>query len=109
VECCARSIAGSVDPLWSISVEEQFYIVIPVLAAFAGRRAVAIVSYLHLALAYVTVLLYALHPTSGDNGEWTNSFVQFQFFSAGTLIGRYPGGTRPLDLFWSAVGRPRCP
>jgi hypothetical protein len=60
--------------------------VIPVLAAFAGRRAVAIVSYFLLALAYVTVLLYALHPTSGDNGEWTNSFVQFQFFSAGTLI-----------------------
>jgi peptidoglycan/LPS O-acetylase OafA/YrhL len=79
-------IAGSVDPLWSISVEEQFYIVIPVLAAFAGRRAVAIVSYLLLALSYVIVLLYGLHPTSGDNGEWTNSFVQFQFFCAGTLI-----------------------
>jgi peptidoglycan/LPS O-acetylase OafA/YrhL len=79
-------IAGSVDPLWSISVEEQFYIVVPVIAAFAGRRALAIVSYLLLALAYVTVLLYALHPTSGDNGEWTNSFVQFQFFCAGTLI-----------------------
>ena len=79
-------IAGAVDPLWSISVEEQFYIVIPVLAAFAGRRAVAVVSWVLLAVAYVTVLLYALHPTVGDNGEWTNSFVQFQFFSAGTLI-----------------------
>ncbi len=79
-------IAGSVDPLWSISVEEQFYIAIPVLAAFAGRRAVAIVSCVLLAVAYSTVLLYALHPTTGDNGEWTNSFVQFQFFSAGTLL-----------------------
>ncbi len=68
-------IAGAVDPLWSISVEEQFYIVIPVLAAFAGRRAVAIVSCVLLGIAYVTVLLYALHPTVGDNGEWTNSFV----------------------------------
>ncbi len=36
-------IAGSVDPLWSISVEEQFYIAIPLLAARAGRRAVAMV------------------------------------------------------------------
>lgn len=79
-------IAGAVDPLWSISVEEQFYIAIPLLAAFAGRRAVAVVSWVLLAIAYVTVLLYALHPTTGDNGEWTNSFVQFQFFSAGTLI-----------------------
>ncbi|MCU1223032.1 MAG: hypothetical protein JWQ42_1125 [Edaphobacter sp.] len=32
------------------------------------------------------MLLYAFDPTSGDNGEWTNSFVQFQFFCAGTLI-----------------------
>src|SRR5580698_2798454 len=72
-------IAGSVDPLWSISVEEQFYIVIPLLAAFAGRRALHIASYLLLGIAYVTVLWYALHPVSGDNGEWTNSFLQFQF------------------------------
>ncbi len=79
-------IAGSVDPLWSISVEEQFYIAIPLLAAFAGRRAVVIASWILLAVAYVTVVLYALDPTPGDKGEWTNSFVQFQFFSAGTLL-----------------------
>jgi len=79
-------IAGAVDPLWSISVEEQFYIVIPVLAAFAGRKAVAAVSCILLAVAYVTVVLYALDPMPGDKGEWTNSFVQFQFFSAGTLL-----------------------
>jgi peptidoglycan/LPS O-acetylase OafA/YrhL len=79
-------IAGPVDPLWSISVEEQFYIAIPLLAAFAGRRALLIASYLLLAVAYITVLWYALHPVAGDNGEWTNSFLQFQFFSAGTLI-----------------------
>ena len=79
-------IAGAVDPLWSISVEEQFYIVIPLLAAFAGRKAVMLASWILLAVAYVTVVLYALDPTPGDKGEWTNSFVQFQFFSAGTLL-----------------------
>ena len=79
-------IAGSVDPLWSISVEEQFYIAIPILAALGGRRAVLWTSTLLLLIAYGTVLLYALHPTTGDNGEWTNSFVQFQFFCAGTLL-----------------------
>lgn len=79
-------IAGSFDPLWSISVEEQFYLAIPLLAAFAGRRIVAILSLALLIVAYIAVLLYALHPVAGDNGEWTNSFVQFQFFSAGTLI-----------------------
>lgn len=79
-------IAGAVDPLWSISVEEQFYIAIPLLAAFAGRKAVAIVSGLLLVAAYASILLYALRPVAGDNGEWTNSFVQFQFFSAGTIV-----------------------
>jgi peptidoglycan/LPS O-acetylase OafA/YrhL len=79
-------IAGSIDPLWSISVEEQFYIVIPVLAACGGRRAVQLASYVLLGGAYLTALLYALHPTPGDSGEWVNSFFQFQFFCAGTLL-----------------------
>jgi peptidoglycan/LPS O-acetylase OafA/YrhL len=79
-------IAGSVDPLWSISVEEQFYIVIPVLAALGGAKAVARASVTLLAFAYLTVFLYALHLTPGDNGQWTNSFFQFQYFCAGTLI-----------------------
>ena len=79
-------IAGAVDPLWSISVEEQFYLAIPWLAARAGRLALGIVCCVLIAIAYLTVLLYALHPTAGDNGEWTNSLLQFQFFAAGTLV-----------------------
>jgi peptidoglycan/LPS O-acetylase OafA/YrhL len=93
-------IAGPVDPLWSISVEEQFYIAIPLLVAFGGRSALKIVSALLLAVAYAVILHYALHPTQGDNGEWTNSFVQFQFFAAGTWIallhGRLPSLPLPL-------------
>jgi peptidoglycan/LPS O-acetylase OafA/YrhL len=79
-------IAGAVDPLWSISVEEQFYIVIPLLAAFGGRKALTGVCALLMLGSYVTVVAYALqHPTQ-DAGQWTNSFVHFQFFSAGTLL-----------------------
>jgi peptidoglycan/LPS O-acetylase OafA/YrhL len=85
-------IAGSVDPLWSISVEEQFYIAIPILAAFGGRRAVLWTSYVLLAIAYLTILLYALHPVPEDNGQWTNSFLHFQFFCAGTLIALFLRG-----------------
>jgi peptidoglycan/LPS O-acetylase OafA/YrhL len=79
-------IAGAVDPLWSISVEEQFYIVIPVLASFGGRKVLIWACSLLLVASYITVLLYALHHPVEDAGEWTNSFVHFQFFSAGTLI-----------------------
>jgi len=45
-----------------------------------GRRAVAVVSYFLLGVAYLTVLVYSMRPTTCDNGEWTNSFLQFQFF-----------------------------
>jgi peptidoglycan/LPS O-acetylase OafA/YrhL len=96
-------IAGPVDPLWSISVEEQFYIVIPLFVAFGGKRVLKITSVLLLAIAYVVILRYALHPSPGDNGEWTNSFVHSQFFAAGTLIalllrGRLPQLRLPIRL-----------
>lgn len=102
-------IAGAVDPLWSISVEEQFYIVIPILAALGGRRAVLWASYVLLAASYVTVFVYALHPTAGDNGEWTNSFLQFQFFSAGTILaialsGKTVRAGLPLRIAGVALG-----
>jgi peptidoglycan/LPS O-acetylase OafA/YrhL len=79
-------IAGPVDPLWSISVEEQFYLTIPLLIAYGKRRALAACSVLFLVVSYVVIWRYAQHPTAGDNGQWTNSFVQFQFFAAGTLL-----------------------
>jgi peptidoglycan/LPS O-acetylase OafA/YrhL len=79
-------IAGAVDPLWSISVEEQFYLLIPLVIAVGRRTALAVVSVLFLLIAYISIWQYAQHPSVGDNGEWTNSFVQFQFFAAGTLI-----------------------
>jgi peptidoglycan/LPS O-acetylase OafA/YrhL len=88
-------IAGPVNPLWSISVEEQFYIFIPLVIAFAGRRGVRIASYILLGLAYLVIVRYALHPVAGDDGEWTDSFVHFQFFCAGTLLALLLRGRLP--------------
>lgn len=61
-------------------MEEQFYIAIPLLAAFGGRKTLTWVCSLLLLSSYITVVAYALqHPTQ-DAGQWTNSFVHFQFF-----------------------------
>lgn len=95
-------IAGPIDPLWTISVEEQFYLVIPVVAARGGGRALVRLSIGMLLVSYATIAFYAWHRSPGDHGEWTNSFVHFQFFAAGTLLaimlkGRLPG--------WSAWQR----
>jgi peptidoglycan/LPS O-acetylase OafA/YrhL len=91
-------IAGAASPLWSISVEEQFYLIIPVLAAFGGRRAVRVASWILMGISYGAVLFFVFHPN--DVAEWTNSFVQFQFFCAGTLLAlSLRGRTLPLPSY----------
>jgi peptidoglycan/LPS O-acetylase OafA/YrhL len=79
-------IAGPIDPLWSIAVEEQFYIAIPLLARFGGRKILAAVSLGLLAVSYITSVHYARLVYSGESGQWLNSWFQFQFFAAGALL-----------------------
>jgi peptidoglycan/LPS O-acetylase OafA/YrhL len=83
------------NPLWSISVEEQLYILIPLLTFSGGKKALKIFSFIAIAISYLTIANYAKQPTAGFSGEWTNSFVQFQFFSAGILLSVYLKGWQP--------------
>jgi peptidoglycan/LPS O-acetylase OafA/YrhL len=84
-----------INPLWSISVEEQLYILIPLIIGYTGKRGLKIFAYVALAAAYVTIFYYAQNPRKGFSGEWTNSFVQFQFFAAGILLSIYLRGRQP--------------
>ncbi len=73
-------------PLWSISVEEQFYLVWPALTLLAGRRGVFWVSLGLLPCAWMVNLLA---PSSGlpkDPSLWCNAVSQFQFFALGALL-----------------------
>lgn len=102
-------IAGPFDPLWSISVEEQFYLIVPFALAVLARRRVLVLCLAVLLLSYATIWHYATHPVEGDNGMWTNSLVQFQFFAAGTLLslllrGRVPRWPVLLRLPVLALG-----
>lgn len=104
-------IAGSFDPLWSISVEEQFYLLIPfAIASLLPGRIVALCLGV-IAVSYASIWHYATHPVTGDNGMWTNSLVQFQFFAAGTLLSIFLRGRAPawgmalrLMVFASGLG-----
>jgi peptidoglycan/LPS O-acetylase OafA/YrhL len=91
-----------INPLWSISVEEQLYILLPLIIFFTGKRGMAIFAWLALAAAYIAIVYYAKHPRKGFSGEWTNSFVQFQFFAAGILVALY---TKAHNLQWSVFTR----
>lgn len=92
-----------VNPMWSLSVEEQFYIAIPFLAML-GRRTLIWVNIAVLAVAYGVIAWYAngFPPTPKFSGQWTNSFVQFQFFAGGMLLALFLRGKRPD---WSMTAR----
>jgi peptidoglycan/LPS O-acetylase OafA/YrhL len=92
-------IAAPIDPLWSISVEEQFYLLIPVLVEIGGRHLLIVIAALLLLGSYLTIGIYALDRPPGDQGEWTNSFFQFQFFAAGVLLAVILRGRLP-QMSW---------
>lgn len=79
-------LLGIIAPLWSISLEEQFYILIPALAQLSRRRVMTNVFLLVILLAYVALALEGHQHAVYLVGAWANSFVQFQFFAAGGLF-----------------------
>jgi peptidoglycan/LPS O-acetylase OafA/YrhL len=73
-----------VGPLWSISLEEQYYIVWPTIARF-GRRVLWIASGLFLVAS--TIALWYLGSAQAERyAIWCNSFVEFQFFALGAML-----------------------
>ena len=101
--------AFPVNPMWSLSVEEQFYIAIPLIALLGRRFGLRIVSLTLIAVSYVTVIGYAWKGWHGFSSQWTNSLVQFQFFAAGTLLslalkGRTPQWSLALRLLGLSTG-----
>ena len=84
-----------INPLWSVSVEEQLYILLPLVLYFTGKKGVKVFSFSAILIAYIAIIYYARRPTKGFSGQWTNSFVQFQFFAAGSLLSMYLKGWQP--------------
>jgi peptidoglycan/LPS O-acetylase OafA/YrhL len=72
--------------LWSISIEEQFYLFCPVTVKYLSRRGLYVFSASLIALSDLTLyILGQLHVVT-DSAIWLNSFVQFQMFGAGLLL-----------------------
>jgi peptidoglycan/LPS O-acetylase OafA/YrhL len=96
-------------PLWSISLEEQFYLVWPFLAKFGGSRALGAVSVLLLPLAWLILAMHGGVKDDTNQAIWCNSFVQFQFFAVGALTAlglnhRSPAWTNLTRLWFLLAG-----
>jgi peptidoglycan/LPS O-acetylase OafA/YrhL len=72
--------------LWSISIEEQFYLIWPTVMKRWGKRAIVAIACLLLPVAWLTDYLLPLHHASLEPDLWLNSFSQFQFFAIGGLL-----------------------
>ena len=99
------AMGASLSPagiLWSVSVEEQFYLVWPWLMRIGRVRVLAAVNLLMIAVAYVSLWRLAATGHGADMAIWGNTLVQMQFFAVGSLLAM---GLRVWRPKISGVGR----
>ena len=77
---------GFLFPLWSISIEEQFYLAWPLIVKYLSPGALLGTASLLMAAAYLTLALLLHTGQALDPAIWANSLVQFQFFALGTMV-----------------------
>ncbi len=88
-------IQTSLRSLWSISVEEQFYLVWPLLAYVGGMRMIAKAAFAILPFSLIAIIIASSDKAYAYNTVWLNSFTQFQFFAWGALFALTLNGGMP--------------
>jgi peptidoglycan/LPS O-acetylase OafA/YrhL len=78
-------LLNPINPLWSLSVEEQFYLMAPWLVKFLSRRGIAIFCFLVIVLSNVW-LIHLGHSNVTSLRIWYDTLVQFECFAAGILL-----------------------
>jgi peptidoglycan/LPS O-acetylase OafA/YrhL len=81
------SIAG---PLWTVSIEEQFYLLWPPVVARLSKGGIAAASLLLLSvgfvLRFVLVTIYPVSAFPANHVIWCNTFAHIDPIAAGTLL-----------------------
>ena len=78
----APSLGILVGPLWSISIEEQFYFIWPPILKFGGKQLALVASILIVIVACVWLWIFS------EKGWllWYDTPVEFLFFAVGAII-----------------------
>jgi peptidoglycan/LPS O-acetylase OafA/YrhL len=80
---------GIVGHLWSISVEEQFYVLWPSLAKRLRTHQLVAIALLMIFISNATLAHFGSIHADTYVRVWSNSFVQFGMFATGILLAIY--------------------
>jgi peptidoglycan/LPS O-acetylase OafA/YrhL len=80
-----KGASGYAGPLWTISVEEQFYLIWPTIANTLSTSALVLVSAAIWLFSQIVLSLFSYWRLPIGKYVLPNSFVQFQFFALGAL------------------------
>jgi len=90
------------SPLWSISVEEQFYAFAPWVAKYFSCR-LLYAFCAGLILSSNTCIYFLCRAQASDRRIWADSLVQFECFAAGILLCLVLRGRLPQIAVWQRL------
>jgi peptidoglycan/LPS O-acetylase OafA/YrhL len=76
-------IAAPIGHLWSITVEEQFYLVWPSLVSHLSRRGIGFASIVLWCISQVSVFILCARSVAISPTIWMNSLTHIQYFALG--------------------------
>src|SRR5262245_46000088 len=76
------------NPLWSISIEEQFYLLAPAVILLATRRFIDIAGVAVMGLSAAFLFFQGHQGYDSDRQIWANTLSQSMFFGAGMLCAK---------------------
>ncbi len=97
-------LPGGLGPLWSICVEEQFYLLWPLLARKVGRRGILYAAGLMWLTSQISIVALRLHWHLPFVAIWTNTFTNLQYFALGAAFSVLLRGRTPGFSPWTRAG-----
>ncbi len=88
-------LSSGIGPLWSISLEEQFYLVWPLVVRYATRRKMGIACCLCWVCSQCALMFLCRGHAAIEPTVWTNSLVQLQYFALGAGVSILLNGSIP--------------